>query len=287
MSCAACGRAVSAEARYCPGCGAPVSSGGGSVSAPPPRADSSEPGRFEIVGDVMQAVVVELATGQEVQAEAGAMLYMTGGVEMSTGLRGGLLGGLRRLVAGESLFMTRFRGPGRVAFAAPYPGKIQRLDLDGSVAWLCQRDSFLCATSGIDIGVAFTRRLGAGFFGGEGFILQKLRGRGTTFIHAGGNLVELALAPAETLRVDTGCIVAFEQSVGYDIQFVGGFKNALFGGEGLFLATLGGPGKCLLQTLPFSRLVGRILGATREGTGGVAGVKGTLRDLGNILGGDQ
>jgi uncharacterized protein (AIM24 family) len=175
---------------------------------------------------------------------------------------------------------------GQVAFSAPYPGKIKELSLAGGAVWLCQRDSFLCATAEIDVGVAFTKRFGAGLFGGEGFILERLSGRGTAFIHGGGNFIEFDLVPGQMLRVDTGCIVAFEESVQYDIQFVGGFKNALFGGEGLFLATLTGPGKTILQTLPFSRLAGRILGLTKEGSGGVAGVGGTLRDIGNILGGD-
>jgi uncharacterized protein (TIGR00266 family) len=237
----------------------------------------------------MQAVVVPLAPGQEVQAEAGAMLYMAGDVEMDTSMRGGIWGGLRRMVAGESLFMTRFRarGPGQVAFAAPHPGNVKRLDLDGRSGWLCQRDSFLCATAGVQIDIAFTKRFGAGLFGGEGFILEKLSGSGTCMIHAGGNLVEFDLVAGQAIKVDTGCIVAFNESVRYDIQFVGGFKNALFGGEGLFLAELTGPGKCILQTLPFSRLAGRILGLTREGSGGTAGVGGTLRDISNIFGGNE
>jgi uncharacterized protein (TIGR00266 family) len=280
MNCQSCGRTVTEGARFCPACGAPVA-----AAAPP----AVEPTEFHVVGDVMQAVVVPLSPGQEIQAEAGAMLYMAGGVEMDTSMRGGLFGGLKRLVAGESLFMTRFRsrGQGQVAFATPHPGKLKRLDLDGAGAWLCQRDSFLCATGGVEIGIAFTKRLGAGFFGGEGFILERLSGRGTAFIHAGGNLMEFDLQPGQTMRIDTGCVVAFEESVSYDIQFVGGFKNALFGGEGLFLATLSGPGKCTLQTLPFSRLAGRILGATKEGSSSVAGVGGTLRDIGNIFGGDD
>ena len=249
----------------------------------------SQPTEFHVIGNVMQAVVVPLQPGQELQAEPGAMLYMAGDVAMQSKMSGGLLGGLKRMVAGESLFMTRFvaRSAGQVAFAAPHPGQLKRLDLDGRLAWLCQRDSFLCATQGIDVSVAFTKRFGAGLFGGEGFILERLSGVGTVFIHAGGNFVEFDLVPSQQLRVDTGCIVAFEESVAYEIQYVGGFKNALFGGEGLFLASLTGPGKCVLQTLPFSRLAGRIMGTTREGTGGLAGVGGTLRDIGNIFGRDE
>jgi uncharacterized protein (TIGR00266 family) len=277
MTCSSCGKPLAEGARFCASCGTPVTA-----------SAESHPTEFHIVGDVMQAVVIPLRAGQEVQAEPGALLYMAGDVEMDSQMKGGLWGGLRRIVAGESLFMTRFRSRvnGQVAFAAPYPGKIKELTLAGSTAWLCQRDSFLCATADIEVGIAFTKRLGAGFFGGEGFILERLTGRGTAFIHGGGNFIEFDLQPGQMLRVDTGCIVAFEESVQYDIQLVGGFKNALFGGEGLFLATLTGPGKTILQTLPFSRLAGRILGQTKEGSGGVSGVGGTLRDLGNILGGD-
>jgi uncharacterized protein (TIGR00266 family) len=237
----------------------------------------------------MQAVVIPLKAGQEVQAEPGALLYMAGDVDMDSTMRGGLWGGLKRMVVGESLFITRFRSrlEGQVAFAAPHPGKIKQLELGAGTAWLCQRDSFLCATSGIEIGIAFTKRFGAGLFGGEGFILERITGHGVAFIHGGGNFIEFDLAPGQRLRVDTGCIVAFEESVSYDIQFVGGFRNALFGGEGLFLATLSGPGKTILQTLPFSRLAGRILGLTKEGTGGVAGVGGTLRDITNIFGSNE
>lgn len=243
--------------------------------------------QFQILGDVMQAVIVHLQAGEEVRAEAGAMLYMTQGIQMDTQMSGGLMGGLKRMLGGESLFVPYFRchaPAGNVAFAAPTPGKIRQLDLLGD-SWLCQRDSFLVATSGVEMSVAFTKRLGAGFFGGEGFVLQRLRGAGTAFIHGGGNFVEFDLAPHDQLRVDTGCIVGFQESVHYDIQFVGGFKNTLFGGEGLFLATLQGPGKAILQTLPFSRLAGRIMGQTREGSGGVAGLGGTVGDLGRIFGG--
>jgi uncharacterized protein (TIGR00266 family) len=278
MTCARCGKTMAPDQRFCPGCGAPAA------------ADiATRPSAFHVVGDVMQAVVIPLGPNQEIQAEPGALLYMAGDVDMDSSMKGGLWGGLKRMVGGESLFMTKFksRSQGQVAFAAPHPGKLKQVEIAGGAAWLCQRDSFLCATSGIEIGIAFTRRFGAGLFGGEGFILQRIAGSGTAFIHGGGNFIEFELVAGQTLRVDTGCIVAFEESVHYDIQFVGGFKNALFGGEGLFLATLTGPGKCVLQTLPFSRLAGRILGLTKEGTGGMAGVGGTLRDIGNIFGGDE
>lgn len=280
MNCTQCGRGLPEGARFCATCGAPASAG---------SASASRPSEFHVVGDVMQAVVIPLKPGQEIQAEPGAMLYMAGDVEMDSSMRGGIWGGIKRMVAGESLFMTRFRGRGesQVAFAAPHPGKLRQIDLDPGRNWLCQRDSFLCATEGVQVDIAFTKRFGAGLFGGEGFILQRLSGDGTVFIHGGGNFVEFDLEAGQVLHVDTGCIVAFEESVHYDIRFVGGFKNALFGGEGLFLAVLQGPGKTILQTLPFSRLAGRIMGTTREGTGGVAGVGGTLRDITNIFGGGE
>ncbi|MCC6142879.1 MAG: TIGR00266 family protein [Candidatus Hydrogenedentes bacterium] len=247
---------------------------------------------YKIHGDDMQLVEVELDPGEGVRAEAGARMYMGPGVEMQTSTGGGLFKGFKRMVTGESFFITSFTyagpGKGHVAFAAPYPGKIIPLDL-GRLGgnFLCQKDAFLCAAAGIEIDVAFTKRLGAGLFGGEGFILQRLTGDGYAFIHAGGSIIEKDLAPGETLRVDTGCLAAFAPSVNYDIQMVGGFKNALFGGEGLFLATLTGPGKIFLQTLPFSRLADRIMAAAGSRTGesrGVGGLGGNL--LGGILGGD-
>lgn len=246
--------------------------------------------QFRIVGEDLQAVIVDLAPSEGVQAEAGAFLYMTDAVQMDTELTGGLMGGLRRMLAGDTLFMTQFhatRGPGQVAFAAPYPGTVRELAIRGE-GWMCQRDSFLFGTKDVEITVAFTKRFGAGLFGGEGFILQHLRGSGTAFVHGGGTFLDFELQPGQSLRVDTGCIVAFEPTVTYDIQFVGGFKNALFGGEGLFQAQLIGPGHCVLQTLPFSRLVGRITGSIHgnEGSSGVGGVLGTLGDVGKIFGRD-
>ena len=248
---------------------------------------------YQIFGDDLQLVEVELDQGEGVRAEAGTMTYMEDGIEMQTGMQGGLFSGFKRMVTGESFFITTFMNTDQrkrhVAFAAPYPGKIVAFDLDqfnGQV--LCQKDSFLCAARGTEIEVAFTKRLGAGFFGGEGFILQKLTGNGMVFVHAGGTIIEKDLAAGETLRVDTGCLVAFATTVDYDIQFVGGFKNALFGGEGLFLAKMTGPGKVYLQSLPFSRLVDRIKrGMTFTQSGGeqrgVAGVGGDI--LKNIISG--
>jgi len=213
----------------------------------------------------MQAVVITLDQGEKVQAEAGALMYMTDDINMNTGTGGGFLKGVKRILTGESFFITTFEhaggGQGSVAFASPYPGKILPLNLAESGTILCQRDAYLCSAYGIDVSVAFTKRLGAGFFGGEGFILQKLSGHGLAFLHAGGTIIEKNLQPGETLRVDTGCVVAFQENVGYDIKYVGGIKTAFFGGEGLFFANLTGPGKTYLQTLPFSRLSDRIISA--------------------------
>ncbi len=242
----------------------------------------------------MQIVEVELDPGEGIRAEAGAMMYMDEGIEMQTSTGGGLFRGFKRMVTGESFFITTFlyngTGKGHVAFGAPYPGKIIPLELDKlGGKFLCQKDAFLCAARGIEIEVAFTKKIGAGFFGGEGFILQRLEGEGRAFVHAGGTIIKRELQQGETLRVDTGCLVAFSPSVNYDIQFVGGFKNALFGGEGLFLAKMTGPGLVYLQSLPFSRLADRIFAAARfhrrGERRGVAGIGGGL--LGGILGGDK
>jgi uncharacterized protein (TIGR00266 family) len=248
---------------------------------------------YKIHGDDMQFVEIELDPAEAVVAEAGGMMFMDDGIGMETifgdgsrqnaGIMGSLLGAGKRLLTGESLFMTVFQNQGagkkRVAFGAPYPGKIVPIrlsDLGGEL--IAQKDSFLCAAKGVSVGIAFQRRLGAGLFGGEGFIMQRLTGDGWTFIHAGGTLYERTLGPGEILRVDTGCIVAFQPSIDYDIQLVGGIKTALFGGEGLFFATLRGPGKIWLQSLPLSRLAGRIVAAAPQtGRGG--------REEGSILGG--
>jgi uncharacterized protein (TIGR00266 family) len=248
---------------------------------------------FTIHGDDMQFVEVELDPMEAVVAEAGGMMFMEDGIQMETifgdgsrqnsGLLGSLLGAGKRLITGESLFMTVFqnRGQGKkkIAFGAPYPGKIipvHLAELGGEL--LAQKDSFLCAAKGVSLGIAFTRRLGAGFFGGEGFILQRLQGDGLAFIHAGGTIHKRDLAPGETLRVDTGCIVGFQPSVAYDIQLVGSIKSALFGGEGLFFATLRGPGRVWMQSLPLSRLAGRIVAA-------VPGLGRGGREEGSVLGG--
>jgi uncharacterized protein (TIGR00266 family) len=246
----------------------------------------------EIIGDDMQAVVLTMAAGDEVRAEAGAMTFMSDGIEMDARMQGGIIGGLKRkLLAGESLFLTFFKctaASGKVAFSAPYPGKIIRFPLSSS-AMLCQRESFLCATGDININVAFTKRLGAGFFGGEGFILERFEGTGEVFVHSGGTIVPFELKAGEKLKVDTGCLVAFDPTVDYDIEFVGGIKTAVFGGEGLFFAAMTGPGRVWVQTLPFSRLADRIMSAmhgskeeTRRGDLG-----GALGALGDIISGND
>ncbi len=248
---------------------------------------------YAIHGDDMQVVEIELDAGEGVRAEAGAMMFMEEGIQMQTSAEGGLFGGFKRMFTGESFFITTFmyKGPakGHVAFGAPYPGKVIPLEL-GSFGgeMLCQKDAFLCAAKGIDIDIAFTRRLGAGLFGGEGFILQRLTGEGMAFVHAGGTIIEKRLERGQTLRADTGCLVAFQPSVDYDIQFIGGFRNALFGGEGIFLAQLKGPGLVYLQSLPFSRLADRLRAAAVSNKGesrGISGIGGDI--LGGILGGDR
>jgi uncharacterized protein (TIGR00266 family) len=257
---------------------------------------------FKIYGDDMQFVEVELDPMEAVVAEAGGMMFMEDGIQMETifgdgsqqnsGFLGSLLGAGKRLLTGESLFMTVFQNRGmgkkKVAFGAPYPGKIipvNLAELGGEV--LCQKDSFLCAAKGVSVGIAFTKRFGAGLFGGEGFILQRLQGDGLGFVHAGGTIYQRDLAPGEMLRVDTGCIVAFTNGVDYDIQMVGGIKSALFGGEGLFFATLRGPGRVWLQSLPFSRLAGRIYAASPQGGRGGREEGSVLGGLGRLLDGDN
>jgi uncharacterized protein (TIGR00266 family) len=245
---------------------------------------------YKIIGDVMQALQVELHRGEELYAEAGAMLYMGAGIDLQSKLQGGLMKGLmRKFLAGESLFMSVFHcqiASAKMALANPIAGKIIPIPLNGNTI-LAERNAFLCAVGNVDLTVAFTKRFGAGLFGGEGFLLQKISGQGLVFLHAGGNMVEFNLANGETLRVDTGCIVSMADTVDYDIQFVGGFRNALFGGEGLFYATLTGPGHVVLQTLPFSRLASRLMAASgghRDESKGLGGIAGDV--LGSIISGD-
>ncbi len=256
---------------------------------------------YELIGDDLQAVIVTLDPGETVIAEAGAMMFMEQGIEMNTtldpnkqggGVLGKLFAGAKRVLSGDTFFITTFANGATarrsVAFSSPFPGKIKPVDLrewGGTI--IAQKDSFLCAPKGTNVDVAFTKRIGAGFFGGEGFILQRLTGDGVAVLHASGAIWEKTLAPGEVLRVDTGCIVAMEQRVGYDIQMVPGIKTALFGGEGLFFATLTGPGRIMLQTMPFSRLADRIIAAAPR-AGGRQRQEGSLLGgavLGGVLGG--
>jgi len=248
---------------------------------------------YELFGDAMQYVEIELDPGEAALAEAGGLMYMDDGVGMETifgdgsrqssGFLDALVGAGKRLLTGESLFMTAFMNQGqgkkKLAFAAPYPGKIIPINLatiGGEL--IAQKDAFLCAAKGVSLGIAFQKKLGVGFFGGEGFIMERLQGDGWCFLNAGGNILERVLAPGELIRVDTGCIVAFVPGISYDIEVVRGVKSILFGGEGLFWATLRGPGKVWLQSLPLSRMAQRIYAAAPQtGRGG--------REEGSVLGG--
>lgn len=256
---------------------------------------------YKLYGDDMQFVEIGLDYGESVVAEAGALMYMEQGIQMETvfgdgsqsnsGLMGKLMGAGKRIITGESLFMTVFTNGDsinrKVSFAAPYPGKIIPLDLkDYGNRIICQKDAFLCAAKGVSVGIAFQRKLGTGFFGGEGFIMQKLEGDGLSFLHAGGTIIKKDLVPGETLRVDTGCLVAITQNINYDIQFVGGIKSAIFGGEGLFFATVSGPGTVWLQSLPFSRMADRIITSSRVLGSKSKGEGSILGGLGNLFDGD-
>jgi uncharacterized protein (TIGR00266 family) len=254
---------------------------------------------YRIFGSEMQCVEIELDPQETIMAEPGSFMMMNDGIQMNTifgdgstqenGIFGKLLSAGKRLLTGESLFMTAYTnmvsGKRTVTFAAPYPGKIIPLDLSrmgGRIT--CQKDAFLCAAKGVSIGIEFQKKLGTGLFGGEGFIMEKLEGDGMAFLHAGGHVEERQLQAGEVLKIDTGCIVAFTKEVNYDIQFVGGIKNTLFGGEGVFFATLTGPGKVWIQSLPISRLAGRII--SYGGFGKRREEGGILGGLGNILDGD-
>jgi uncharacterized protein (TIGR00266 family) len=280
--------------------------GGAAAPAPPPINPAGRTAHeidFRILGSEMQFVEVELDPGESAVAEAGSMMYMTPGISMETvfgdgsqqrtGVMGALLGAGKRLLTGESLFMTVFTNSAggskqQVAFAAPYPGKILAMDLKTLGGQLiCQKDSFLCAARGVSIGIAFQRKIGVGLFGGEGFIMQRLEGDGLCFVHAGGTVHPVDLSAGQTLRVDTGCLVALQPSVAYDIQYVGKIKTALFGGEGLFYAALTGPGRVWLQSLPLSRMADRIYKAAPAAGGSRVGEGSILGGLGGILDGDN
>jgi uncharacterized protein (TIGR00266 family) len=246
---------------------------------------------YKIYGDDLQFCEVTLDPGEMVVAEAGAMMYMTSGIKMETvlgdpsqqnqGFFGKLASAGKRMLTGESVFVTTFTAAGSsrelVAFGAPYPGKIIPMHLDQLGGELiCQKDAFLCGARGIKIGIAFQKKIGVGLFGGEGFIMQRLQGDGIAIVHAGGTMAQRVLQPGEKLKLDTGCLMAMTTSVDYNIEFVGGFKNTFFGGEGLFLATLIGPGTVWIQSLPFSRLAGRIYAAAPQ--------RGGSKEEGSLLG---
>ncbi len=257
---------------------------------------------YRIYGEEMQYVEIELDPQEAVIAEAGGFMMMDDGVQMETMFGDGskkhssfldkVLGAGKRILTGESLFMTAFynnqSGKRNVSFASPYPGKIIPVDLNQyGQKFICQKDAFLCAAKGVSVGIEFSKKLGRGLFGGEGFIMQKLEGDGMAFVHAGGTMAERKLQAGEVMRVDTGCIVGFTQDVNYDIEFVGGIKNTIFGGEGLFFAKLQGPGTVYIQSLPFSRLAGRVLANAPQGGGRDKGEGSILGGLGDLLDGDN
>ena len=283
--CTNCGAQISEGGRFCPGCGQPIgaSTEVTAVAAPP------EPLDYTIYGDNLQVARVRLKPGQELYAEAGKMVYKTASVEWETRMSGKsvgdkIMGALKRKLTGESLFLTHFHcaQDGEVGFAGNYPGRIQALDLAPGQSVLVQRDSFLCARTGVELSIALVKKIGAGLFGGEGFILQKLTGPGTVFIHGGGDFLEFSLNAGEVMQVDTGCIVGFDESVGYDIQFVGRIKTAIFGGEGLFLATLTGPGRLIVQSMTLEKLR-RELNPRRKG----GDERGALESLGGFFGSEN
>lgn len=257
---------------------------------------------YRLIGEEMQAIEIELDPQESVVAEPGSLMMMEEGIEMNTifgdgsnqdkGILGKLMSAGKRLLTGEGLFMVTFTNIGsakkKVHFASPFPGKIIPMDLSllgGKL--ICQKDAFLCAAKGVSIGIEFQKRIGVGLFGGEGFIMEKLEGDGMTFVHSGGTIIEKELGAGEVLKVDTGCLVAFTQTVNYDIQHTGGIKNAVFGGEGFFLARLTGPGKVYIQSLPFSRLADRIIQSAPK-AGGKSREEGSiLGGIGNLLDGDN
>ena len=251
--------------------------------------------KYQILGDNMQALSIELARGEGIWSEAGAMMYIRGPIDMDSETRGGVFAGLKRaFLMGESFFTTTFTCQGdwgNVGFASPYPGKIIPIDVMPGRVFVMQRDAFVAATPEVHLEMAFTKRLGAGFFGGEGFILQKIEGQGTAWLHAGGNTVNFELQPGEQLTVDTGCLVGFDETVDYNVRLAGNIKTMFFGGEGLFVTDLKGPGTVVLQTLPFSRLADRIEAAMGSGAKGQGGPADSLGDslgggIGRIFGGD-
>ncbi len=285
--CTNCGALLSGDARFCAGCGAALC--GAALATGSAVAQSAEPLDFTIQGDNLQVARLKLKSGQEVYAEAGKMLYKTANVAWESRMSGQSIGekiwgAMKRKLMGESLFLTYFRadGEGEVGFAGNYPGRIQVFDLAAGQSVLVQRDGFLCAQPTVQLNVALVKKLGAGFFGGEGFILERLTGPGKVFIHGGGDFVEFQLAPGQVLQVDTGCIIAFDEGVDYDIQLAGGIKTAIFGGEGLFLATLTGPGRVIVQSMTLQKMR-RELAPMRSG----GDEHGPLNALGGVFSSDD
>lgn len=281
--CTSCGNELAGASRFCARCGTPFT-GPGDGSVITATATAPAPLDYTIQGDNLQVTRIRLKPGQEVYAEAGKMVYKNPAVVWETRMSGQtigekLIGALKRKLSGESLFLTYFRATAanaEVGFAGDYPGRLQARELAPGQSILVQRDSFICAQNSVSFSIALVKKIGAGLFGGEGFILQKLTGPGTAFIHGGGDFIEFDLAAGEVLQVDTGCIVAFDESVDYDIQFAGGIKTAIFGGEGLFLATLRGPGRAVVQSLTLEKLrrelnPGRTGGDERAGLGALGG----------------
>jgi len=260
--CTNCGTQLADTSRFCVSCGTPLAAASaGTATPPPPLPLVMEPLEYQIQGDNLQVIRIRLKPGQEIFAEAGKMVYKYPQVTWETRMTGASIGdkiwgAVKRKLMGESLFLTFFRttSPAELGFAGSYPGRIQAFDLRPGQSILVQRDSFLCAQATAQLDIALVKKLGAGFFGGEGFILEKLTGPGMVFIHGGGDFIEFTLAPGEVIQIDTGCVVAFDDGVDYDIQLAGGIRTALFGGEGLFLATLRGPGRVIVQSMTLAKL---------------------------------
>jgi uncharacterized protein (TIGR00266 family) len=279
--CTGCGFKLSDDAKFCGSCGTPLR------DAAPFAAPVVEPLDYTIEGSNLQVARLRLKPGQEVFAEAGRMIYKTANVFWETRMTGDslgskLLGALKRKLMGESLFWTYFRsdGPGEAGFAGAYPGHIQPFELAPGQSIIVQRDSFLCAQASVQVNIEFVKKIGAGFFAGEGFILERVTGPGTALIHGGGDFVDFVLKPGETLQIDTGCVVAFDDTVTYDVQLAGGIKTMMFGGEGMFLATLTGPGRAIVQSLTLEKLrrelaPSRTGGDQRSGLGAVSNLFGS------------
>ncbi len=285
--CTNCGTETGPGARFCPSCGRAI--GTTAAAAPPVTATPLD---YTIHGDNLQVVRIRLQPGQEIYAEAGRMVYKQPSVEWETRMTGETLGqkiwgAVKRKLMGESIFLTYFHAasPGEVGFAGSYPGRVQAFDLAAGQSVLVQRDSFVCAQSPAQLNIAMVKKIGTGLFGGEGFILERLTGPGMAFVHAGGDFVEFTLAAGEVLQVDTGCIVGFDESVSYDIQFVGGIRRAIFGGEGLFLATLTGPGRVIVQSMTLEKLRRELSPIPTPGQ--ASGPLGNLGSLGGIFGSED